>query len=183
MPGLTARQRGGAKIDPPAFLGHVMQLVVPLLAEVHARFPERAAAVLVALYDASLDLFAAALLGPEPKVPVVLRVWTELLPNTVTLLAREPYRSRIPWDKVEIFWGDERCVPPDDAHMQRGLDRGQVGRVERKREHALPDVGTLCRQQGRDRSAERGVAGRTAQRRDPRDRAALRIGFGRIGRR
>jgi 6-phosphogluconolactonase len=30
------------------------------------------------------------------------------------LLAAEPYRSRIPWDRVDVFWGDERCVPPDD---------------------------------------------------------------------
>jgi 6-phosphogluconolactonase len=29
-------------------------------------------------------------------------------------LAREPYRSQIPWNRVRIFWGDERCVPPGD---------------------------------------------------------------------
>lgn len=30
------------------------------------------------------------------------------------LLAAEPYRSQIDWGSVEVFWGDERCVPPDD---------------------------------------------------------------------
>ena len=65
-------------------------MVAPLLAEVEARYPERAAAVLTALYDASLDLFAASLLGPEAKLPAILRIWTEVLPNAVTLLAREP---------------------------------------------------------------------------------------------
>jgi 6-phosphogluconolactonase len=30
------------------------------------------------------------------------------------LLANEPYRERIDWAKVFVFWGDERCVPPDD---------------------------------------------------------------------
>ena len=30
------------------------------------------------------------------------------------LLAEEPYRAQIPWDGVHLFWGDERCVPPDD---------------------------------------------------------------------
>jgi 6-phosphogluconolactonase len=29
------------------------------------------------------------------------------------LLAQEPYRSQVAWEKVEIFFGDERCVPPD----------------------------------------------------------------------
>lgn len=31
------------------------------------------------------------------------------------LLASDAYKSRIDWEKVHIFWGDERCVPPDDA--------------------------------------------------------------------
>ncbi len=30
------------------------------------------------------------------------------------LLGSEPLRSRIPWEKVHLFWGDERCVPPSD---------------------------------------------------------------------
>ena len=30
------------------------------------------------------------------------------------LLADDPsLRSRIPWEKTHVFWGDERCVPPD----------------------------------------------------------------------
>jgi 6-phosphogluconolactonase len=28
-------------------------------------------------------------------------------------LAAEPYRSVVPWGRVEVFWGDERCVPAD----------------------------------------------------------------------
>ncbi len=30
-------------------------------------------------------------------------------------LAAEPYRSRVDWTSVRVFWGDERCVPPEDA--------------------------------------------------------------------
>ncbi len=31
-----------------------------------------------------------------------------------TLLGSEPYSSQIDWQLVHIFWGDERCVPPDN---------------------------------------------------------------------
>ena len=32
-----------------------------------------------------------------------------------SLLGNEPYRSQIDWALVEIFWSDERCVPPDSS--------------------------------------------------------------------
>jgi 6-phosphogluconolactonase len=31
-----------------------------------------------------------------------------------TLLAQEPHRGQVPWDGIHLFWGDERCVPPDN---------------------------------------------------------------------
>ena len=27
----------------------------------------------------------------------------------------QPYFARVPWDKLHLFWVDERCVPPTDA--------------------------------------------------------------------
>ena len=35
-------------------------------------------------------------------------------------LARDPWRGRLPWDAIEVFWGDERHVPPDhpDSNYQ-----------------------------------------------------------------
>jgi 6-phosphogluconolactonase len=30
------------------------------------------------------------------------------------LLASDPYKSQLNWSKVDVFFGDERCVPPDD---------------------------------------------------------------------
>ncbi len=30
-------------------------------------------------------------------------------------LAQEPYRTEVPWNLIHVFWGDERCVPPDHA--------------------------------------------------------------------
>jgi 6-phosphogluconolactonase len=39
------------------------------------------------------------------------------------LLGSEPYRSQIDWALVHIFWGDERCVPPDspDSNYKMAL--------------------------------------------------------------
>jgi 6-phosphogluconolactonase len=31
------------------------------------------------------------------------------------ILAGKPYRDQVPWQKTHVFWGDERCVPPNDA--------------------------------------------------------------------
>ncbi|MGH2469761.1 MAG: 6-phosphogluconolactonase, partial [Chloroflexota bacterium] len=30
------------------------------------------------------------------------------------LLAQPPYRQRVDWPSITFYWGDERCVPPDD---------------------------------------------------------------------
>jgi len=33
--------------------------------------------------------------------------------QTYTLLGTEAFARRVSWDQVHIFWGDERCVPPE----------------------------------------------------------------------
>jgi 6-phosphogluconolactonase len=45
--------------------------------------------------------FTAVLCGG--KTPVAL----------YSLLAKPPFALQIPWARVHLFWGDERCVPPD----------------------------------------------------------------------
>src|SRR5438552_10619465 len=36
-------------------------------------------------------------------------------------LAQPPYSERIPWDRVDFFWGDERCVPLDHPDSNFGM--------------------------------------------------------------
>lgn len=33
----------------------------------------------------------------------------------------EQYRNSISWEKIHFFWGDERCVPPDDPDSNYGV--------------------------------------------------------------
>ena len=38
-----------------------------------------------------------------------------------SLLASDPYRNKVDWTKVHVFWADERCVPPDDMESNYRL--------------------------------------------------------------
>jgi 6-phosphogluconolactonase len=57
--------------------------------------------------------FTLALSGGNTPRPVFAR------------LSETPYAKLIDWTRVHIFFGDERCVPPDDErsnyHMARGV--------------------------------------------------------------
>jgi len=43
--------------------------------------------------------------------------------RTYQLLAQPPVRDQVPWEKVHVFWGDERCVPPDDPRSNERMAR------------------------------------------------------------
>jgi 6-phosphogluconolactonase len=40
--------------------------------------------------------------------------------RTYQLLAEPPRRERTPWPQIDVFWGDERCVPLDDERSNAG---------------------------------------------------------------
>lgn len=42
---------------------------------------------------------------------------------TFELLASEPHRGRLPWDKLELYWVDERVVQPDNPDSNYGMTR------------------------------------------------------------
>lgn len=35
----------------------------------------------------------------------------------------QPWRSRMPWDRLDLYWVDERCVPPDDQESNYQMTR------------------------------------------------------------
>jgi 6-phosphogluconolactonase len=39
------------------------------------------------------------------------------------ILATSPYRERIRWEEVNVFWSDERCVPEDDPRNNARMAR------------------------------------------------------------
>jgi 6-phosphogluconolactonase len=43
-----------------------------------------------------------------------------------SLLATEPYRTRLPWRETHLFWGDERAVPPEHPDSNVGLARATL---------------------------------------------------------
>lgn len=81
----------------------------------------RAADLVVAAYEeaiASSDRFSLALSGGGTPGP------------TYRLLAEPPRRERIDWSRVEIFFADDRLVPPDDPGSNYRLARETLlGRV------------------------------------------------------
>jgi len=76
-------------------------------------------------------------------------------PNRLFHLLASDYREQVNWRKVHIFWGDERCVPPDDSGSSYGQTReallshvpipeenihrvkGELDPVEASRDYAL----------------------------------------------
>ena len=64
------------------------------------------------------EFFSIALSGGSTPEPVYRR------------LTEEPYRSAIDWARVRVYFGDERCVPPDSAqsnyHMAQGAMLSKV---------------------------------------------------------
>jgi 6-phosphogluconolactonase len=43
--------------------------------------------------------------------------------RTFELLAESPYREQMPWEKLDLYWVDERAVPPGDADSNYRMTR------------------------------------------------------------
>jgi 6-phosphogluconolactonase len=68
-------------------------------------------------------------------------------------LARQQFSQKVPWRHVRLYWGDERCVPPDDPASNYGLARETF-----IRHVPIPD-GNVHRLRGEDEPAAAALAG------------------------
>ena len=76
----------------------------------------------------SLSRAAAALLVKQANLAVAARGRFSVALSggatprrTYELLAAPPWVDQAPWDRVHVFWGDERCVPLDDPRSNARL--------------------------------------------------------------
>ena len=65
------------------------------------------------------------------------------------MLVQEPYVSEIPWDKMHIFWVDERCVPENDAASNYGASKKDfLNRAPISKTQIYPMPGRLSPEDG-----------------------------------
>jgi 6-phosphogluconolactonase len=108
---MTLDSLGDAATPPGILRGGTQRIVAPDGQALAAR----AAELFVTLAQRAADVegarFTVALSGGgTPKA-------------LYRLLAVPPYVGQIPWERVHLFWGDERHVPPDDAESNYRMVR------------------------------------------------------------
>ncbi len=84
--------------------------ILPDAAALAAAAAERVVAAAEQAIDAGRDFVVALSGGSTPRA-------------TYELVAREPFASRVDWSRVQVVWGDERCVPPSDAESNYRMAR------------------------------------------------------------
>ncbi|HKK43269.1 MAG TPA: 6-phosphogluconolactonase [Bacteroidales bacterium] len=80
--------------------------------------------------DLAVD-FAAYLaesisISSKKKKPFTIAVSGGSTPELLFSLLGDNYAETIPWDYVHLFWGDERCVPPEDKESNYGMVRRKL---------------------------------------------------------
>lgn len=62
--------------------------------------------------------------------------------RTYELLASEDFKSRVEWSKVQVFFGDERCVPPESSESNyRMAGEAMLSRVPIPKENVHRIIG------------------------------------------
>ena len=58
---------------------------------------------------------------PAEKITVALSGGST--PKTLFEILAKDYKTKIDWKKFHLYWGDERCVPPDDQESNFGMTK------------------------------------------------------------
>jgi hypothetical protein len=138
----AAARKGGAPLDGDSFLVHLGNAIEPVVDSVAAKTVNSVDHIdrtLDALFDVSLELFAASLLGPKSKSPAVSDVWTKLLPAIPRLVSRDAKTVAAALSNAAYNLSRSRGARPEDwiAEMRRIAPRCE-GVVE------LLDVGKVA---------------------------------------
>ena len=107
----------------------------------------------------SLSQAAAALLVAQANLAVAARGRFSVAlaggathRRTYELLAYPEFSDQAPWDRVHVFWGDERCVPLTDPRsnarlaMAAWLDRAPIPRAQIHPIDCAPNPAAAARQ-------------------------------------
>lgn len=94
----------------------------------------------------AMSMAAAGLFADLAKQAVMERgMFTVALSGGTTprlayrMLAQEPLKSMVPWDRVHVFWGDERCVPFESTLSNAGMAHEiLLGHVPVEKSHVHP---------------------------------------------
>ena len=76
-------------------------------------------------------------------------------------LVAPPLRGRVPWDRVHLWWGDDRFVPPDDERSNARLARAELlpnAPIPESQVHAMPTGESIAAGEGPDECAARYAA-------------------------
>jgi len=88
----TAARHLYPQLDGDTFT-QFLQTAVNELAQATERVrPDRVAEVVIAAYDAALELAGQNLAGPNSRLPVIEEAWRKVLPKAATLVAKAPAR-------------------------------------------------------------------------------------------
>ena len=68
------------------------------------------------------EIFLAGARGPiDKRRPFTVAISGGATPRPMhKMLARAPYCTDIPWEKIRIFWVDERCIPQNNPESNYG---------------------------------------------------------------
>ncbi|MGH7803657.1 MAG: 6-phosphogluconolactonase, partial [Candidatus Binatia bacterium] len=73
----------------------------------------------------------AALVAESPSTPVTIALSGGSTPKRLyETLAKPPFAAAVPWARAEVFFGDERAVPPDHADSNFAMvERALLGEI------------------------------------------------------